>query len=236
MESITAALEGTVLQRTGRAGDGRTCLQLPAPICLVPLGSPDSPRTGTCTGLWVQEVQVALRWSQYSSPAAQTSTEDKWGQRFTLHSPFWRCLLKENIHWTRILLWIAKRYSVFFSFLLHGLLISYSHHLSTLVPGLSTLPCWHWSDVSNCSVLWPFFWLIPSSPPKHTQRQSSCCSKHYAPLQERQHIFLQWRKCFQLVKRRAVLPTSPAAACGEVDFQTICVALEFKPVNCGGAH
>lgn len=129
-----------------------------------------------------QEVHFALKWS--SSPALQTSTEDKWGHHFLLHLPFWRYLLKDNNHWTRVLLWTAKKYSVFCSFLLHGLLISYSQHISTPVPGLSVLPCWHLSDVSNCSFLWPFFWPIPSSPPNHTQRWSSHCSEHYAPPQE----------------------------------------------------
>lgn len=156
----------------------------------------------------MQKVQFALKWSWYSSPALWTGTEDKWGHHVLLHAPFWRYLLKENIHWTRILLWIAKKYSIFCSFLLPGLLISYSHHLSTPLPGLSILPCWHWSDVSNCSFLWPFFWPIPSTPPDHTQGQSSRCSEHYAPPQEPQCIFLQRRKYFQLVKRRVVPRTS----------------------------
>lgn len=63
-----------------------------------------------------------------------------------------------------ILWWIARKYSVFCSFLLHGLLTSYSHHLCTPVPVLSILPCWHWSDVSNCSFFWPFFFTLASLP------------------------------------------------------------------------
>lgn len=137
MESITAALEGTALQHSGRAGDVHTCLQLSAPICPVPWAVlthliPTHVLVGE-----MQEVQCALRWSQCSSPALQTSTEDKRGHHFLLYSPLWRCSLKKNIHWTKILPWIAKKYSVSCSFLLHGLRISYSHHLSTPVPGLT---------------------------------------------------------------------------------------------------
>lgn len=58
-------------------------------------------------------------------------------------------------------------------------------------------------------------WHIPSSPPNPTQRQASHCSEHYTSPQEPQCIFPQWRKSFQLMKRRAELPSSPAAARGE---------------------
>lgn len=51
--------------------------------------------------------------------------------------------------------------------------------------------------------------------PQIPHRQSACCSEHYTSPQEPRCIFPQWRKSFQIVKRRAELPSSPAAASGE---------------------
>lgn len=119
--------------------------------------------------------------------------------------------------------------------LLHGLLMS-CYHLSTPVPGLSIFP----ANRDQTSPAAFSFGLSsdPALPPTgaHTRTPPSRCSQHHASPQGPRGISLHRRECFQLTEGRAVWHTSSVAACGERAFQAICVALEFKPLGCGGAR
>lgn len=114
--------------------------------------------------------------------------------------------------------------------------MSYSHHLSSPVPGLSIFPVN--TDQMSPAVLSFGLSSDPVLPPTgaHTGTRSSRCSQHHASPQEPQGISLHRRKYFQLTKGRAAQRTSSVAACGERAFQAICVALEFKPFGCGAAR